>query len=375
MDGDKSKSLTRLLVVDDEQPQLQALSNTLRDEGYEVTSASDGAAALVALRHNSFDVMLTDLRMPDMDGIALLEASQKIDPNLVCIVMTGFAAVETAVEAMKQGALDYIQKPFKLSSVLSVLGRALLIRNLRREKEALEEQVQKHTHELEVANQELEAFSYSVSHDLRAPLMSIIGHVDVLLEDCQALIPANAQKSLGAIRNASQRMSSLIEDLLELSHVSRHEMFTHQVDVSALVRLVVDDIRAQYPNSKADVVMTDMLSCHGDESLLRQVFTNLIGNAFKYSRRVAAPRVEIGSRSTADGTEYFVKDNGAGFDSRYANKLFTVFGRLHAATQFEGTGVGLSIVQRIVDRHRGRTWAEGAVNEGATFSFFLPKES
>jgi signal transduction histidine kinase len=224
---------------------------------------------------------------------------------------------------------------------------------------------------LETANQELESFSYSISHDLRAPLRVIDGFSLALLEDHGKSLPPEGQDLLTRVRQQAQRMAQLIDDLLEFSRLGRKPLDVASVDLAALARTVVQDLGQANTDRKLDVTVGELPPAMGDRALLRQVLTNLIGNAFKFTRQRPDAQVEIGWRDENGECVYYVKDNGAGFDMRYASKLFGVFQRLHPAADFEGTGVGLALVQRIVHRHGGRIWGEGRVNEGATFSFTL----
>jgi len=364
--------LAKLLIVDDEAAQMKALCNTLEDEGYATTGFTFAKDALSELRSQPFDLVLTDLMMPEMDGIALLRAAREIDSNVVGIVMTGHGAIDTAVEAMKAGALDYILKPFKLSGILPVLSRALGVRRLRMENEELQRRVRERTTELEAANKELEAFSYSISHDLRAPLRSVGAFSSILLQEHSSKMPAEARRLLDIVTTSARRMEQLIEDLLRFSRLSRQPLSKQPVDIPALVHAILEELRQQESERHIEVKVGEVPNCVGDPSLLKQVFVNLLSNAFKFTRQKEKAIVEVGCQQQEGETVYFVRDNGAGFDARYAEKLFGVFQRLHSAEQFEGTGVGLSIVQRIVQRHGGRIWAEGKVDEGATFYFTLP---
>ncbi len=233
------------------------------------------------------------------------------------------------------------------------------------------------TSELEVANdrlkdanQELDAFSYSVSHDLRAPLRSIMGYAGVLMEDAADQLSEHDRRSLNVISESANRMNTLIDDLLLFSKVAQvntnQSLGDHQSLVSEVLRGNGD--------FRGEIVVQQLLPSVGDRNLLLQVWQNLISNAKKYSSKIESPKVEIGSRDEGTETVYFVKDNGAGFDMAYAQKLFGVFQRLHTLKEFEGTGIGLALVKRIVSRQGGRVWAEGAVDAGATFYFSLPKK-
>ena len=226
--------------------------------------------------------------------------------------------------------------------------------------------------QLESSNQELESFSYSVSHDLRAPLRVIDGFSLALLEDYGPSLPTEGQNLLARVRQQAQRMAQLIEDLLEFSRLGRKPLDVTSVDLAALVQAVVQELQQANADRTVAVTVAPLPPAMGDRALLRQVLTNLIGNAFKFTRQRPDAQVEIGFRDDNGERVYYVRDNGAGFDMQYASKLFGVFQRLHPAADFEGTGVGLALVQRIILRHGGRVWGKGQVNEGATFQFTLP---
>jgi light-regulated signal transduction histidine kinase (bacteriophytochrome) len=234
----------------------------------------------------------------------------------------------------------------------------------------LERRVETRTRELQTSNRELEAFCYSVSHDLRAPLRAIDGFSDILLRDYRDKVDEAGQRSLQRVRSGAQRMAQLIDDLLSLSRVTRTQMKRQDVDLSTAAREVADELRRLDPDREVEVIIPDGLTAQGDPRLLRQVLENLIGNAWKYTSKQPAARIEMGTCSGPTGNlAYFVKDNGAGFDMKYAGKLFAVFQRLHSNSEFPGNGVGLATVQRIILRHGGEVWAEGAVGQGATLYF------
>ena len=229
----------------------------------------------------------------------------------------------------------------------------------------------------EAANRELDAFSHSVAHDLRAPLRSLDGFSHAVLEDYGHLLDQKGQKYLGFVRESAQTMAQLIDDMLTLSRVTRSELQRETIDLSQLAARVLDRLKLDEPERQVDVVIQEGLAAEADARLLAVVFTNLLGNAWKFSAKRERARIEFGALQTPDGLVYFVRDNGAGFDMDYADKLFRVFERLHSASEFEGTGVGLATVQRIIGRHGGRIWGEGRVDRegsggaGATFYFTL----
>jgi signal transduction histidine kinase len=226
----------------------------------------------------------------------------------------------------------------------------------------------------EAASTELEAFSYSVAHDLRAPLRSIDGFSQALLEDCVDRLDADGKKYLKHVRDAAQHMGELIDDLLNLSRISRADLRRERVDVSDLARSVLARLRDEQPERNVEVVVPNGLVADADPRLLDVVLVNLLGNAWKFTGKRAEARIEFAARVGGKPRVFFVRDNGAGFNAAYAGKLFGVFQRLHRAQDFEGTGIGLATVQRIVRRHGGRVWAEGEVDRGATFYFTLEEE-
>lgn len=252
-----------------------------------------------------------------------------------------------------------------------------IIRDITQRKQAnehiqqLNEDLQKRAAELEAVNKEIEAFSYSVSHDLRAPLRSIDGFSQALLEDYADRLDEPGRQHLARVRAATLRMGELIDDLLQLSRVTRAEMCRETVDLSALAKFVVADLRRAEPERRVEIAVQPGLQAEGDPKLLRIALVNLLSNAWKFTGPQPAARIELGLQDNGGERAFFVRDNGVGFDMAYVHKLFGAFQRLHAASEFPGTGIGLATVQRIVHRHGGRVWAEAAVDAGATFYFAL----
>ncbi len=362
----------RLLIVDDESAQMRALCDTLSLEGYAAEGFSSAHQALAALRPGAFDLLLTDLMMPEMDGIALINAARQVDATLGAVIMTGHGTIDTAVQAMQGGALDYILKPFKLNVILPVISRALHLQRLRRENVELQERERRRSEELAAAYQDLESFSYSISHDLRAPLRTIDNFAQILAEDFSEQLGDEGRRIINVIRSSSQKMDQLIVGLLEFSRVGRQTLDQDLIDMTALADVAAAEARAAHTGPEPVIEIGELPSVEGDATVMRQVWSNLIGNALKYSAKRADPRVIISGRVDNGEAVYQIEDNGAGFDMRFADKLFGVFHRLHRAEEFAGTGVGLAIVQRIVARHGGRIWAHGAPNAGACFQFAIP---
>jgi two-component system sensor histidine kinase/response regulator len=365
-------SIARLLIVDDEKAQMRALCDTLQLEGYSTTGFHSAREALSTLQAGAFDLLLTDLMMPELDGIALIGAARKIDPALGALVMTGHGTIDTAVQAMQSGALDYILKPFKLNAILPVLTRALDVQRLRRENAELQERERLRSQELAAAYRDLESFSYSISHDLQAPLRTIASFAQILEEDFGGALDPEAQRVIGVIRRGAASMEQLIIGLLEFSRAGTNALDRDQIDMTVLADAAAIDAKSAYTGPKPLIEIGELPSVPGDATVLRQVWCNLIGNALKYSAKRAEPQVSISGRIEEREAIFKVQDNGAGFDMRYADKLFGVFQRLHHAEEFAGTGVGLAIVARIVTRHGGRIWASGVPDAGACFEFALP---
>ncbi len=534
----------RLLIVDDEAAHMRALCDTLGEAGYLTSGFTSGREAVAALREQSFDLLLTDLMMPQIDGITLVRACHEIDRELACIVMTGHGTIGTAIDALKAGAHDYVLKPFKVNTLLPALTRALrmrrlqlenirlrdsvsihelaraisqglehheivartlaaaarqtdaaavyllvpggnaralqlagsagpeaaplesgglaqaqllepwiarsraeleepdgdaglrtpyahpfdsriavalpivasgkfygvlgftsarpqqslspghlkaldvlartaatafataaLVTELRRVNEQLEQRVRERTQELEIANKDLESFSYSVSHDLREPLRAVEGFCEVFRTEFSADVPEAGRKVLERVWSGARRMTQLINDLLHFSRFTREPLNRTCVPMRELVLQVVERLKEQLPGRQIAVTVAELPDCCGDRSLIEQVLVNLLSNAFKFTARTEAARVEVGTLRQGTDSVYYVRDNGVGFDMRYADKLFGVFQRLHSQEEFQGTGIGLSIVHRIITRHGGRVWADSRPGEGTALYFSLPAQA
>jgi signal transduction histidine kinase len=357
-----SSARPRILWAEDNADMRDYVRRLLVDR-YDVTAVRDGATALAAAFVERPDLVLTDVMMPGLDGFGLLRElrADERTRTIPVILLSARAGEESALEGLEAGADDYLVKPFSARELLARVRTHLDLASLRCQW-ALE---------LEAANKELEAFSYSVSHDLRAPLRSVQGFSMILLEKFSPEIPAEARGLLERVIGGAKLMDQLIEDLLRLSRLGQQALSKHPVDLRALVQDVLQELRREQDRREVTVEVGDLPACIGDRALLRQVFVNLLSNAFKFTRHKDKPTVQVGCREHDGETVYFVRDNGAGFQMRYAGKLFGVFQRLHTREQFEGTGVGLTIVDRIIRRHGGRIWAEAEVDKGAVFYFTL----
>jgi two-component system, NtrC family, sensor kinase len=385
----------KILAVDDSETYLQELAEALRADGYEVVLARSGEEALQLLAVQPVDCVLLDLLMP---GIGGRETCRRLKnaPGIRDIPIVMLTAVEdrdAMIQGLGAGADDYIAKSsdFDLlrARVLAQIRRKQFedetrrIREqlLRAELEAVEaraaramaEERAKLVAELEAKNEELESFSYSVAHDLRAPLRSIDGFGLALLEDYADKLDDDGKTYLAYVRESAQQMAQLIDDMLALSQVTRGEFERAPVDLTRIARSVGAELARAAPARTVDFIVADGLVAEGDGRLVTIAFENLLGNAWKYSGQRTRARIEVGALDVEPRT-FFVRDNGAGFDMAYADKLFGMFQRLHAKSEFEGTGIGLATVQRVVRRHGGKIWADAAVGQGATFYFTLDGE-
>ncbi len=352
----------RVLVADDNADMRGFLASLLSD-AYQVETASDGKQALEAAQARPPDVVLSDVMMPGLDGLGLVRALRAAPATrgVPVILLSARAGPEAAAGGLDAGADDYLAKPFAAQEVLARVKTHLTMAHVRGALNA----------ELARANEELRAFSYSVSHDLRAPLRAIDGFAEALLEDCGTALDERGRDHLRRVRAAAHRMGLLIADLLELAKVSGAELERQRVDVTALARQAAEELRRGEPSRRVALSVQEGLAAEADERLLRVVLDNLLGNAWKFTAPVAEPRVEVSCESRGGEDVFSVRDNGVGFDMGYVERLFRPFQRLHAETDFAGTGIGLATVRRVVDRHGGRTWAEGTPGRGAAVFFTL----
>jgi signal transduction histidine kinase len=368
-----------ILIVDDQKANVSLLEQMLHDAGYvSIASTMDPREVCELHSKNRYDLILLDLQMPGMDGFQVMEDLKKIETDGYLPVLVITALPGHKLRALKAGAKDFVSKPFDLGEVLirvyNMLEVRLLHLEIKRLYNQVEERVAQRTAELEESNKELEAFSYSVSHDLRAPLRALDGFSQAMLNDFGPQLPDEGQRYLKTIRYSAQQMSALIDALLEFSRFNRQELNKQTMDTSKLVHNALDELGFPWQERQVEILVGDLPVSSGDPVLLKQVWINLLSNALKYTNNRQKAEIEIGS-TKVNGTEaFFVRDNGTGFDMRYADKLFGVFERLHRMEDYEGTGIGLAMVQRIINRHGGRVWANAAIDRGATFTFTLEKE-
>jgi signal transduction histidine kinase len=369
-------TMLRIGLVEDNPGDARLINEMLREPPvtlFRLTHSTRVDHLLESLEHDPVQVLLLDLGLPDSQGMDTFHRINDRVPELPIVIFSGADDEQLASEAVSCGAQDYLVKG-RIDSFL--LKRAIRyamerkhaeeeIRSLNRE---LERRVAERTSQLLAANKELEAFSYSVSHDLRAPLRHIEGYVGMLQRATRGMLPDNAGRYLETISAATVEMGQLIDDLLAFSRMGAEKMIEARVDLASLLDEVLLGLQMATRDRNITWKIAALPVVIGDPSMLKQVLVNLVGNAVKYTKGRAPAVIEVAVAGEENGRcILFVRDNGAGFDMRNAQKLFGVFKRLHRAEEFEGTGIGLAIARRIIDRHGGRIWAEGVVDHGATF--------
>ena len=395
----------RVLVVDDSLTYRHRLGDLLLDGGYDAVLADSGEEALRLLPAQRVDAVLLDVVMPGLSGFEVCRRIKGVPGHrtLPVLLLTAHDARDVMLKGIDAGADDYIPKTVESNVLLARLRAQLRRRRFEREhqrihaelvaKEAearlarevadakagllaeLQEKnalLERRSHELELLNGELKSFAYSVSHDLRQPLRGMSGFSEVLLARYADALDDRGRHYLERIQSGARRLETMIDGLLTLSRVTRAELRRAPVRLDDVARRVLADLSTDPAERRIDVEVDEGLSCVADESLLENLLENLLGNAWKFTSETEHARIHVGRETTERGEcAFYVQDNGAGFDMRYAENLFGAFQRLHSDREFAGTGIGLATVQRIVHRHGGRVWAEAAVGEGARFSFTL----
>ncbi len=395
----------KILLVDDQQDNLLSASAVLESLGEEVITAQSGREALLLLLDGDFAVIVLDIMMPEMDGFETATFIRQRDRSrhTPIIFLTALGRSDEHIRrGYDLGAVDYITKPFvpeflcaKVSVFVELHRKSQLLRQqselLERRNAELQEAV-KHSRQAEEqikalnahlearldqlneANKELETFSYSVSHDLRGPLSRMAGFSRALLESNAGNLDSQAKLYLKRIDDGARHTCDLVDDLLQFSRLARIEMSEAVVDLSAVVRGIAAELSAREPGRQVEFAIAEGVTARGDLALLRAALLNLMENAWKFTRKHPQALIEFGILEHTEGLVYFVRDDGAGFDMGDSARLFNPFQRLHKDSEFEGTGIGLATVERIVRRHGGRIWAEGGVERGATFYFTLHRE-
>jgi len=376
-----------ILLVDDKTENLLALESILEAPGYRLVRALGGHDALLALLADDYAAIVLDVQMPGMTGIELAQIirARKKTQHIPILFLTAHGD-DSAVDGYEAGAVDFLTKPIQPAILRS---KVAVFADLFRKSNALKAEVDERrlaqerigqlnrelsdrVDQLAVANAELESFSYTVSHDLRAPLRQVSGFVALLREGLSGRETPQDAEYIDLIQGAVSRMGQLIEDLLRFSRVGRSEINRSVVNLSSLVEQVRETLAPSLTGRDVHWKIGPLPQVEGDAAMLRQVFASLLDNALKFTRPRPCAEIEIGARSGLDEHIIFVRDNGVGFDSRHADKLFGVFQRLHTGTEFEGTGIGLASVRRIMARHNGRSWAHGVPGVGTTVYFSLP---
>lgn len=375
-------------MVDDDPAKLLVLRSILADMDQNIIEVNSGSEALRQCLQHDFAVILLDVNMPGMDGFetAQLIRQRPRSAHTPIIFVTAISTADVHItQGYSLGAVDYILTPI-MPDILKAKVKVFIdlfqmAEEIKRHSIAFEEankelehriqEIERLNRELEISNEELESFSASVSHDLRAPQRHIDGFTQMLLDNYSDKLDDRGKKFIERIKSSVERMGELMEDLLKLSRITRQKIEPEQVDLSEIFRSIAASLQQSQPERKADFVITDGITVYGDAGLLRIVLENLLSNAWKYSSKQPEVKIEFGRADLVGKEAYYVRDNGSGFDMSLASQLFMPFKRFHSANDYPGTGIGLSIVHRIVRRHGGRIWAESEVGKGATFYFTI----
>ena len=378
-----------ILMVDDEPANLEALEAILEPLGQKLYRANSGLEALRCVLDRDYAVILLDVQMPDLSGIetAALIRERERSRTTPIIFLTGVVKTsEMIFKGYSAGAVDYLMKPVvsgilraKVEVFVDLAVARLKLQEEVRERARIAGEIAKlnmaleqRNEDLSAANEDLEAFGHSVSHDLRMPLRHIHAYIAMLEDSTTGKLDKEEQRQFNVIRDAARRMGQLIDDLLAFSRIGRTEIKSARIDNETLVQQVITEMQTDLKDRHIVWTIEPLPAVNGDMNLLRQVWVNLLANAVKYTRPRQEAQIKVSGVTQDDEAIFSVADNGVGFDPAYADRLFGVFQRLHSEKQFEGTGVGLANVRRIIQRHGGRTWAEAKPNEGAVFHFSLP---
>ena len=370
-----------LLYVEDEKVTRDAVGTLIRRRFPElaVRTAENGAQGVESFRELGADLVITDIKMPVMHGIEMSRQIRTLQGSTPVIVTSAHGDMDYFIESIEIGVSRYVMKPIDVEKLFAaieeVLARLRLERELRTQQEsivALNRHLTARASELEIANRDLEAFGYTVSHDLRTPLTNINGYCQVILEIFGADLVPQCREFIEVIYSETVAMNDLIKTLLDFSRLTRKELSLASCDLSELAQATASALQMREPGRSVSFRIQPGVIADCDPDLLRVVLDNLLGNAFKYTGRKEQALIEFGVTGSCADRVYFVRDNGAGFDMAQADKLFSPFQRLHSEREFNGFGIGLATVQRIIQRHGGTVWAEGAESKGASFFFTLP---
>jgi len=353
-----------ILVVDDNEDNLELASQILEDD-YDVITADSGEQCLEVAVESLPDMILLDVQMPGIDGYETLDRLLEIESVKsipVVFLSARYRDVDRVIRGLESGALDYLTKPVDDDLLLAKVRVAVRVKRA-------EDAVLQKAKELADSNKTLESFAYSASHDLRAPLRHICSYCEALEEDFAAELPEDARFMLERISRSSEIMGDLIQDLLNFSRAARTDLTIEEVDITQLLHKLSDEMRQHEADHRVDIDIEEGMSLQGDGPLFHIVLTNLLSNAWKYSYKEKPAVISCSSSTQCKQTIFCIKDNGAGFDMAHVDKLFKPFSRLHTENEFEGNGIGLATVERIINKHGGKIWAEAAIDQGATFYF------
>jgi len=370
-------SKPKILIVDDKPENLVALRMVLKDLDIELIEATSGNDALKATLRHDFALALLDIQMPDMDGYELasiLREEEKTAHLPFIFISAVYTDNLNVFKGYEKGAFSFIAKPFQPEILINKVSYFIDKHLQEFALFELNKELENKNKELELINKELEAFSYTVSHDLRAPLRHIGGFVNLLVKNNSTQLDESGLRYLNIISESYIEMGNLVDALLAFSRLGRTELQRTKINSKSLVDKVIKTFSNELAGRNVEINISNLPDALGDETLIYQVWVNLVSNALKYSRNKEKAVIDIGGKIENDKTIFYIKDNGVGFDMKYADKLFGVFQRLHKAKDFEGIGIGLANVNRIIVRHGGTCWAESEVGKGATFFFSTPNQ-
>ncbi|MBZ4646047.1 MAG: two-component system, sensor histidine kinase and response regulator [Petroclostridium sp.] len=354
-------SQPEILLVDDTPEHIEAAVSVLRENNFRVRIATKGNTALKLIKQHQPDLILLDIYMPEMDGFEICEIikSNSDFSSIPVIFLTASNDEESIKKGFALGAQDYVVKPFNISELLARVNTHIKLKQ--------------QTQSLREANRELDSFCYSVSHDLKAPLLSISKLIEYLASDYLDKLDSEGQELINNIREKSMEVINIIDHLLEFSKMSEMQMQTEVIHLEQLFHKVYDELIKLQPKRQIKFNVKHLPDIKGDPVMIRLLVLNILSNALKYTRNRKKAIIEVTSSESESEYIISVRDNGVGFDMRYASRLFGVFQRLHSQNEFEGSGVGLAICQKILKRHHGKAWMIGEVDKGATFYFSFPK--
>lgn len=363
-----------ILIVDDTEENLDILVEALSDD-YGISVAMDGETALETLKEEVPDIILLDIIMPGMDGYDICKKikENKETADIPVIFLTAISEIESKAKGFELGAVDYITKPFEVLEVKARIRTHLSLKFAKYELSEKNKILEQKTIELENAFNELEAFSYTVSHDLKSPIREIEAYVKIMLQEKNEKLQTNTKEIINKVNDICDNTITMIENLLGYSKMNNLEICKEMIDISKIFKLTFEQYKTIYSERNIEFEFeTGMPMVWADSTLIKQVISNIISNAVKFTKNEYKASIIVGCKKDKEEYVFYVKDNGAGIDMEFSGKLFGVFQRLHSQEEFSGSGVGLAIIRKIIQKHEGRTWIEGKVNEGTTIYFTLP---